>query len=265
MRIAVLESFILIGSLIGFSGPAWSQLVEQYHPPKATCCLQDMAQQLADHLQDWNQLGHYDEDNRRLEAEPPQLGRVVFLGDSITESWNLKGDFPIDPYVNRGIAGQTTSQMLVRMFPDVINLHPAALILLAGTNDIAGNTGPQTLKMVEENIQAITELAQKHGINVILCSVMPVSDYTSNKQTTRRPPADILRLNAWLRTYVTQAHAEFADYYSAIVDAQGMLKDGVSDDGLHPNPKGYTLVATVAKAAIEKALGKDRSIESSGH
>lgn len=257
MRTPLLESIMLIGSLVVFSGPAWAQLVEEYHSPKATCCLQDVAQRLADQLQDWNQLGHYGEENGKLEAEPPQPGRVVFLGDSITESWGLKSDFPTEPYVNRGIAGQTTSQMLVRVFPDVIDLHPAALILLAGTNDIAGNTGPQTLKMVEENIQAITELAQKHGIKVILCSVMPVNDYTSTNQTTRRPPTDILRLNAWLRTYIREAHAEFADYYSTLVDSQGMVKEGFSEDGLHPNVKGYNLIAPVAKAAIEKALGKN--------
>ena len=165
------------------------------------------------------------ESSKRSRLQP---GRVVFLGDSITDGWDLNRDFPGKPYVNRGISGQTTPQMLVRMFPDVIDLHPAALILLAGTNDISGNTGPETLKMIEENIQAITELAEKHGIKVILCSVMPVSDYTKNKQTVHRPPTDILKLNAWLRSFADEAHAVFADYYSAMVDAQGMLKEGFS-------------------------------------
>jgi lysophospholipase L1-like esterase len=245
---------ILLGCIFTLPGRAPGQVVEDFHPPKASCCLQGAAQHLADQLQDWNQLGRYDEDDRKLEAQPAEPGRVVFLGDSITDGWDLARDFPGKPYVNRGISGQTTPQMLVRMFPDVIDLHPAALIVLAGTNDISANTGPETLKMIEENLQAITELAQLHHIKVILCAVMPVSDYTKNKQTVRRPPEDILKLNAWMRTYTEKAHALYADYYSATVDAQGMLKDGYSDDGLHPNVKGYALMAPVAEAAIEKAL-----------
>ncbi len=183
-------------------------------------------------------------------------GRVVFLGDSITDIWNLQKFFPGKPYVNRGISGQTTPQMLVRMYPDVIDLKPAAVIVLAGTNDIAQNTGPETSKMVEENFQAITELAQAHGIRVILCSLTPVSDYTAHPQTTRRPPAQILELNAWIKSYAARVHATFADYYSALVDSNGMLRNGYSDDGLHPNERGFALLAPVAEAAIEKALSE---------
>ncbi|HLY62893.1 MAG TPA: SGNH/GDSL hydrolase family protein [Terriglobia bacterium] len=257
MRLRLLGTVILFGSMFALPASTFGQLVEEYHSPKAGCCLQGAVQHLADQLQDWNQLGRYYDDNQKLEAESPQSGRVVFLGDSITDGWDLKRDFPGKPYVNRGISGQTTPQMLVRMYPDVIDLHPAALIMLAGTNDISSNTGPETLKMIEENIQAITELAQHHHIKVILCAVMPVSDYTKNKQTVRRPPADILKLNAWMRTYAEEVHAVFADYYTATADAQGMLKDGFSDDGLHPNVKGYALMAPVAEAAIEKALSKN--------
>lgn len=256
MRRGQLQIFLLLACVMAAPSAMLGQLVEDYHPPKAQCCLLGQAQHLGEQLQDWNQLGRYYEDNRRLEAQPAPPGRVVFLGDSITEGWDLNRDFPGKPYVNRGIGGQTTAQMLVRMFPDVIDLHPAAVILLAGTNDISANTGPETLRMVEENIQAITELAQKHGIKVILCAVMPVSDYTQSKQTAHRPPADILKLNAWLRGYASEAHTEFADYYSALVDSKGMLKEGHADDGLHPNVKGYALVAPVAQAAIEKALAE---------
>ena len=124
--------------------------------------------------------------------------------------------------------------MLVRMFPDVIDLKPAALIILAGTNDVARNTGPVTLTMIAENIQAMTQLAQAHGIKVILCSVMPISDYTTRKQSERRPPADILKLNAWMREYAAKAKAIYADYYTAVADEKGMLKQGISNDGLHP-------------------------------
>ncbi len=230
------------------------QLVEEYNPPRANCCLQSAAQNLADQLQDWNQLGRYHADNQKLKAQPVPEGRVVFLGDSITDGWRLAESFSGKPYVNRGISGQTTSQMLVRMHPDVIELKPAAVIILAGTNDIARNTGPVTLAMVQQNIQAITELAQAHGVKVVLCSLLPVSDYTPRKQTERRPPSDILRVNSWLRDHAAKTGAAFADYYSALVDAKGFLREGYSDDGLHPNAKGYALMAPVAEAAIRKVL-----------
>lgn len=232
----------------------WCQLTEDYAPPKANCCLQSSAQSLADQLQDWNQLGRYHADNERLKAQPADARRVVFLGDSITDGWKLAQSFPAKPYVNRGIGGQTTPQMLVRMYPDVINLKPAALILLAGTNDIARNTGPVTLRMIADNFQAITELAKAHGIKVILCSLLPVSDYTARKQTERRPPADIVKLNAWLKEYAARMNLGFADYYTALVDDRGFLKDGHSNDGLHPNAKGYELMAPVAEAAIRRII-----------
>ena len=233
---------------------ASGQLVEQFAPPRANCCLPATAKSLADQLQDWNQLGRYYADNQRLKQLPPERGRVVFLGDSITDGWKLAQFFPGKPYVNRGISGQTTPQMLVRMFPDVIALKPAALLVYAGTNDIAGNTGPSTLTMIEDNLQAITELAQAHGIKVILCAVTPVSDYTTRKQTLQRPPSDILKLNAWMREYAASANAVFADYFAALVDETGMLKQGFSGDGLHPNDKGYALLVPFAEAAIAKAL-----------
>ena len=232
----------------------YGQLADNFNPPKANCCLANAAQTLADQLQDWNQLGRYYADNQRLKAIPADPKRVVFLGDSITDGWKLTQSFPEKPYVNRGIGGQTTAQMLVRVFPDVIDLHPAAVILLAGTNDIARNNGPQTLQMIEENIQAITELAQLHRIQVILCALTPISDYTSRPQTLRRPPADILRLNAWLRDYAARVNAIYADYYSAVADARGFLREGLSEDGLHPNARGYDLMAPVAQRAIDQAV-----------
>jgi lysophospholipase L1-like esterase len=248
----IVSSFLI--PLLLLPAAARCQLVEEYNPPKANCCLASFARNLADQLQDWNQLGRYHRDNERLKALPADPRRVVFLGDSITDGWKLAQSFPDKAYVNRGIGGQTTPQMLVRMYPDAIDLKPAALIILAGTNDISRNTGPETITMIEENFQAMTELAQIHGIKVILCSLTPVSDYTENKQTIARPPADILKLNAWLREYAAKAHAVFADYYAATVDDKGMLREGYSDDGLHPNLKGYELVAPVAESAIEKAL-----------
>jgi lysophospholipase L1-like esterase len=164
--------------------------------------------------------------------------------------------------VNRGIGGQTTPQMLVRMYPDVIDLKPAVMVLLAGTNDIARNTGPMTSEMIQENIMAMTELAQHHGIKVVLCSILPVSDYPFLRQqspprakmTDGRPPADILKLNAWMKDYAAQTKAIYVDYFKAVVDEKGWLKDGYSADGLHPNAEGYQVMAPIAGAAIQKAL-----------
>ncbi|MGH9396947.1 MAG: SGNH/GDSL hydrolase family protein [Terriglobia bacterium] len=250
-----LNLVILIVCLIfAFSAPGWCQLATESNAAQEACCRNSLARGVARTLDDWAQLGRYAADDARLEAQPAQAGRIVFMGDSITDFWSLATYFPGKPYVNRGISGQTTPQMLVRMFPDVIDLHPAAVIILAGTNDIAGNTGPETAKMIEENFQAMTELAQAHGIKVILCSLTPVSDYTKYKQTAHRPPADIMEINQWIRAYATKAHAVFADYYAATVDNHGMYTEAYSRDGLHPNDQGYKVLAPVAEAAIEKAL-----------
>lgn len=245
---------IMITGILSLNQPISGQLLQEFHPKKTQCCAAVYGQRLVDSLHDWAQLGHYYEDNQRLAALPRQERRVVFLGDSITELWNLAKFFPGKPHVNRGISGQTTPQMLLRMFPDVIKLQPEAVVILAGTNDIAGNTGPTTLTMMQDNFRAITQLAEKNGIKVILCSLTPVNDYPQIKQTALHPPADIVRLNEWIRSYASEVDAGFADYYSALVDSQGMLRNGLSNDGLHPNENGYALMTPVAAAAIEKVL-----------
>jgi len=236
------------------AGAAQAQMVDEFKSPRTPCCLVNTVRNLAEQLMDWNQLGRYYAANEALKKQPVDSKRVVFMGDSITDGWRLDQYFPDKPYVNRGISGQTTPQMLVRMFPDVIDLKPAALIILAGTNDIARNTGPETAAMIEENFQAMTELAQAHGIKVILCSVTPIADYGPNKMSEGRPPADILKINAWLKDYAERSHSVYADYFSALADESGMLKAGISRDGLHPNADGYKLMAPVADAAIAKAL-----------
>jgi lysophospholipase L1-like esterase len=253
----------------------FAQMAAEFNPPQANCCLARMSQGLADQLQDWNQLGRYRKANIELRKQPANPKRVVFMGDSITDFWRLDESFPGAPYVNRGIGGQTTPQMLVRMYPDVIDLKPAAMVVLAGTNDIAGNTGPQTAEMIEQNIMAMTELAQLHGIKVILCSLLPISDYPflksqnaptpatprspfgpppPSKMTVNRPPADILKLNAWIKDYAARVNAIYVDYFNATVDEKGWLKDGLSGDGLHPNAEGYKLMAPIVAAAIQKAV-----------
>lgn len=245
LRIA---SLVLPGLLIGTAAQA--QLVEEYNPPRAGCCLTGPAQTLLNGLQDFNQLGRYDKANIELMKQPVDPKRVVFLGDSITDGWNMNTYFPGKPFVNRGISGQTTPQMLVRMYPDVINLKPAAVILLAGTNDIARNTGPMTAKQIQENIMAMTELAQAHGIKVLLSSVTPVS----GTMLTGRPPADILKLNTWMKEYCAKVGATYVDYFSAMIDDKGLMKPGIARDGLHPNDEGYKVMVPIAAAAIEKAL-----------
>src|SRR5690349_7928468 len=174
--------FLPLAAILFAAQTASAQLTDEYNPPTANCCLLNTAKSLADQLQDWNQLGRYHQANQELKRQPADPKRVVFLGDSITDFWKLDEYFPGKPYVDRGISGQTTAQMLVRMYPDVIDLKPAAMVLLAGINDVSRNTGPSTAEMIEQNIMAMTELAQHHGIKVILCSVLPVSDYPFLRQ-----------------------------------------------------------------------------------
>ncbi len=268
---------LLIAAFLSMDG-ANAQLADNFNPPRSNCCLLNAAKSLADQLQDWNQLGRYHEANQELKKQPANPRRVVFMGDSITDFWKLDEYFPDKPYVNRGIGGQTTPQMLVRMYPDVIELHPGAMVLLAGTNDVARNTGPSTAEMIEQNIMAMTELAQLHGIKVILCSLLPVSDYPFLRQqgegsrpapqgllpgrgpfprvkmTESHPLGDILALNAWMKEYANRAHVIFVDYFTPLVDEKGWLKDPDSADGLHPNADGYKVMAPIAAAAIEKAF-----------
>ena len=184
------------------------------------------------------------------------------MGDSITDSWdspNNGGFFPGRPYVNRGISGQTTPQMLIRFRRDVIELKPKVVVILAGTNDIAGNTGPTTLEAIQDNLKSMAELAAANRIRVVLASVMPVSDYEIRDgkqlvQTVRRPPDKILALNKWIQEFARANHHVYLDYFSATVDEKGFLKDELSNDGLHPNVQGYAVMAPLAEAAITASL-----------
>jgi lysophospholipase L1-like esterase len=245
------------------AAPLSAQIANEFAPPPSNCCLLGSAERLAQQLQDWNQLGRYYKANQQLQSAPREPGRVVFMGDSITDGWKLDQSFPGKPYVNRGISGQTTAQMLVRFYPDVIALQPAAVVILAGTNDIAHNNGMQTLEMIQQNIMAMVELAKVHGIKVVLCALTPINDYKRlsaqqgggpSLQSKNRPPADILKLNAWLKGYAAASGAVYADYHTATVDKDGFLVDADTGDGLHPNASGYAKMAPVAAAAIERAL-----------
>src|SRR5882672_4399103 len=205
---------------------------------------------------DFGELSRYRDANAGL--KPPAAGerRVVFFGDSITDIWPIAKYFPGKPYVNRGIGGQTTRQMLIRFRSDVINLQPAAVVILAGTNDIAGNTGPMSLEEIEGNYVSLAELARAHNIRVIFSSVLPIHNYTPKYDFLfiQRSPEKILQLNRWMRDYCSSNGCVYLDYFSAMVDPAGLLKKELAEDGLHPNPDGYAIMAPLAEGAIQKAL-----------
>jgi lysophospholipase L1-like esterase len=222
------------------------------HPVPATApALTPQQQQL---LTDWADLARYRDDDAKLPPPAPGEQRVVFYGNSITDSWAqyFPTMFPGKPYIGRGISGQTTPQMLVRFRQDVVALHPAAVVILAGTNDIAGNTGPSTLEMIEDNLASMTEIAQANGIRVVLSSVLPVYDYPWKHGL--EPAPKIAALNKWMRGYAASHHAVYLDYYSAFVDDRGGMREGTSKDGVHPTEAGYRIMAPLAEAAITQAL-----------
>jgi len=212
-------------------------------------------------LRDWPQLARYRDQNSALAAPAPNEARVVFMGDSITDIWQQPrfGFFvPEKPYVDRGISGQTTPQMLVRFRPDVIDLKPKVVVILAGTNDIAGNTGPMTNEEIEGNIQSMTELAKAHGIKVVLASITPTSAYhaapTAAPQTSLRPMNRIKAINAWMKSYADRNGYIYLDYFTPMLDATGVMKAELTNDDLHPNADGYKIMAPLVEAAIQRAL-----------
>jgi lysophospholipase L1-like esterase len=203
-------------------------------------------------LVDFGDLEHFKEADVKLSPPAPGEDRVVFMGDSITAGWKLDLSFPGKPYINRGISGQTTPQMLVRFRQDVIDLKPKAVVILGGTNDIAGNTGPMTLDETEENLASMADLATANGIRVVFCSVLPALDFWW--APGHDPAPKIAILNAWIRGYAMATHYVYVNYYSGMKDAQGGLPKDLSSDGVHPLPAGYAIMAPLAEAGIEKAL-----------
>ena len=207
-------------------------------------------------MSDFGNLARYREANSTL--MPPASGenRVVFMGYSITDIWNLAKYFPGKPYINRGIGGQTTPQMLIRFRPDVIALQPEVVVIMAGTNDIAGNTGPMSLAEIEDNYATMAELARAHNIRLVFSSVTPVNDYTERSKLffPLRSPQQILELNSWMKNYCVQNGCVYLDYFGAMVDDKGLLKSDLAEDGLHPNDKGYAIMAPLAQKAIDQAL-----------
>lgn len=209
-------------------------------------------------MDDFGELARYRKANTELKAAEAGENRVIFYGDSITDFWDLAKSFPQKPYINRGISGQTTAQMLLRFRQDVVDLHPKAVVILAGTNDIAGNTGPMSLQEIEANYASMADIAHANGIRVIFSSVLPTNNYTEKSKVfyPLRPMKSIDALNTWLRAYCATHGDVYLDYYSAMIDSSGMLKREYARDGLHPNELGYSVMAPLAEAAIRKALGE---------
>jgi lysophospholipase L1-like esterase len=203
---------------------------------------------------DWAELRRYRQANAELPPPRPGERRVVFMGNSITDVWAryFPAMFPGKPYIGRGIGGQTTPQMLVRFRQDVIALKPAVVVILAGTNDIAGNTGPSTLEMIEDNLASMTELAQANRIRVVLSSVLPVYDYPWRPGLD--PAPKIAALNAWMKAYAARVGAVYLDYHTAMKDERGGLRRELGDDGVHPNEAGYRVMAPLAERSIAAAL-----------
>lgn len=206
--------------------------------------------------QDWANLNKFKEANASIEAPRNDENRVVFIGNSITIGWQgADPDFFSDPlHINRGISGQTTPQMLVRFRQDVIALKPKVVVILAGTNDIAGNTGPSTIAMITDNIFSMAELAKANGIKVVISSVVPAFDYPWKPGL--EPALKILELNKALKKYCQENDLVYLDYFSAMADERNGLKKDLGDDGVHPNRKGYDLMKPMALEAIENALAK---------
>lgn len=202
---------------------------------------------------DWAQLAQYRDENHRLPAPSAARPRVIFLGDSLTQSWELAG-LGLDEVelLNRGISGQTTPQMLVRFRQDVVDLKPAVVHILAGTNDLAGNTGPTTLKAIENNLSSMVEIAEANHIRIVLASVLPALDFPWRPGL--QPAPRIVALNNWIRAYARRRNLVYADYYSALVDPQGGFKSELADDGVHPNRAGYAVMSPIAHESIRRTL-----------
>jgi acyl-CoA thioesterase I len=251
---ALLGAFLVVA--LSSQAPATTPAVQQ--PPSLASC-PEMATALTGlmrndaRLRDWAQLARYRNANESLPGASDK--RVVFMGDSITDAWPVRfasSFFPGKPYVGRGISGQTTPQMLVRFRQDVVALKPKVVVILAGINDIAGNTGPATQAMIADNLMSMTEIAQANGIRVVLSSVLPAYDFPWKRGIA--PAPKVVALNSWIRCYAGQAGAVYLDYYSKMVDARGGLSPEMASDGVHPTDAGYRIMAPLAEAAIQEAL-----------
>jgi lysophospholipase L1-like esterase len=205
---------------------------------------------------DWANLAKYQEDNLKIGLPEAGETRVVFMGNSITEGWimNMPEFFKENNYVDRGISGQTTPQMLIRFHPDVVDLKPAVVVILAGVNDIAGNTGPSTQKMIENNLAAMVEIAKANGIRVVLSSVLPAYDFPW--KPGMQPAEKVVALNIWIKNYAQTHDCVYVDYFTPMADERNGLKAEYSVDGVHPTLEGFQVMAPLVKDAIRQVLKK---------
>ena len=203
---------------------------------------------------DWASLSRYRAANAALPAPAASEPRVVFYGNSITEAWapHFASHFPGKSYIGRGISGQTTPQMLVRFRQDVIALRPAVVVILAGINDIAGNTGPSTLEMIQDNLASMCEIARANGVRVVLSSVLPAADFPWRRGLD--PAPKVIALNAWMRRYASEHGHTFVDYHAAMTDSVGGMREGLAYDGVHPTEAGYRVMAPLVERGIAEAL-----------
>lgn len=205
-------------------------------------------------LNDWANLNRYKDENLKIGSPTENKNRIVFMGNSITEGWMQINPefFEGKPYINRGISGQTTPQMLVRFRQDVVNLKPKAVVILAGTNDIAGNTGPSTLEMIEDNIASMVDIAKANNIKVLLCSVLPAFDYPWKPGLN--PAQKIVALNKWIKNYCEEKDLIYVDYFTSMADERNGIKEEYSEDGVHPNKAGYEVMAPILQKSITKVI-----------
>lgn len=203
---------------------------------------------------DWPDLARFRDDNARLGIPAPDENRVVFMGNSITEGWSkvYPEFFEGKSYINRGISGQTTPQMLIRFRQDVVDLKPKVVVILAGINDIAGNTGPSTLEMIENNIASMVEIAKANNIRVVLCSVLPALDFPW--RPGMEPALKVVNLNKWIKDYADDNSIVYVDYFSAMKNDKNGLPKELSEDGVHPNKTGYKIMSPLVEAGITEAL-----------
>jgi lysophospholipase L1-like esterase len=221
---------------------------------------------LATLIDDYGMLSHYRAANAVLPPLTPNENRVVFFGDSITEGWSLEESFPGKGYINRGISAQTTPQMLLRFRQDVVALRPRAVVIHAGTNDIGGNTGSMLMEDIEANYASMAEIAQANGIRVIVSSLLPPAHKNtpiSKFNLLKHPAEKILELNRWLKDYSIAHGCGFLDYYAAMSDSEGFVRPSFSEDGLHPGPAGYSAMAQIAQAGIDRMLESEPPLTSS--
>ena len=236
---------LVLGIFLSIAGVVAAQIVKPNSNSKGA----------APRTEDWANLGRYREANASLSPPKPGEERVVFMGDSITDFWgHIPGStfFPGKPYINRGISGQTTPQMLVRFRPDVVALQPKVVVILAGTNDVAGNSGPMTLADTENNLMSMADIARENHIRVVLASVTPASAFPWRPDV--RPAEKIRALNSWIKDYAAKKGLVYLDYYAAMVNGEGGMKANLSKDGVHPNVEGYSVMAPLAERAITQAL-----------